>query len=57
LAASWKPLMKSKTSATKMMTTTAVSTGSACRHAILRMMPSITLATSSHRSVTISIVS
>ena len=54
-AESWKPLMKSKTSATKTMKTTRESTRR--DQAILRMIPSITLTTSSQRSVTVSMVS
>ena len=54
LAASWKPLMKSKTRATRTMKTTR---SARTDQAILRTIPSITLATSSQRSVTISIVS
>src|SRR5881628_2187848 len=56
LAASWNPLMKSKTRATMTMKTTMESIARTAQ-AILRMIPSMTFATSSQRSVTISIVS
>src|SRR5437016_1236866 len=57
LAASWNPLMKSKTRATMTMKTTRLSMRAGRGQAILRMIPSMTFATSSQRSVTISIVS
>ena len=49
-AASWKPLMKSNVSATKIRASTATSVGS-ISYPFLRTTPSSRLATSSHRSV------
>ena len=50
-AASWKPLMKSKTSATAISASTASSVGSMPAYPFLTITPSTRLPTSSQRSV------